>query len=81
MGGNLRVLDPATGAAYMPRLGFNENFVKCMSWICVKRKIDYASFDNGRRRARYLACAGTTSIPVENAISDPPLVREYCGFQ
>ncbi|MDR8730435.1 plasmid fertility inhibition factor family protein [Burkholderia pseudomultivorans] len=42
-------------------------------------KVGVVSFRNGQHRARYLAFAGATSLPVEVHETEADLLERYCG--
>lgn len=72
-------LDPSTGAAYMPRIGFEVIQRPEFFGLFGAKKIPMIGFVNGRHRTRYLEFAGASCIPVETNKANVPLLQQYCA--
>lgn len=63
----------------MPFITFRETRTRTLLGIPGLSKVGVASFRNGQHRARYLAYAGATTIPVEIHETEADLLVRYCG--
>ncbi|KUZ40788.1 plasmid fertility inhibition factor family protein [Burkholderia territorii] len=73
-------LDPAQARIpEMPFITFRETRTRTLLGIPGLSKVGVASFRNGQHRARYLAYAGATSLPVEVHETEADLLVRYCG--
>ncbi|MBR8312126.1 hypothetical protein KDW36_02805 [Burkholderia dolosa] len=63
----------------MPFITFRETRTRTLLGIPGLSKVGVASFRNGQHRARYLAHAGATSLPVEVHETEADLLARYCG--
>ncbi|KWF57920.1 plasmid fertility inhibition factor family protein [Burkholderia pseudomultivorans] len=65
----------------MPFITFREARTRMLLGIPGLSKIGVASFRNGQHRARYLAYAGATTLPVEIHETEADLLARYCGVK
>jgi hypothetical protein len=73
-------LDPAERRIPdMPFITFRETRTRTLLGIPGLSKVGVASFRNGQHRARYLAYAGATCLPVEVHETEADLLVRYCG--
>lgn len=73
-------LDPAKARIPdMPFITFRETRTRTLLGLPGLSKVGIASFRNGQHRARYLAFAGATSLPVEVHETEADLLVRYCG--
>lgn len=63
----------------MPYITFREKRTRTLLGIPGLSKVGVASFRNGQHRARYLAYAGATTLPVEVHETEADLLVQYCG--
>ncbi|HDR9491856.1 plasmid fertility inhibition factor family protein [Burkholderia stabilis] len=63
----------------MPFITFRETRTRTLLGIPGLSKVGVASFRNGQHRARYLAHAGATMLPVEVHETEADLLVRYCG--
>ncbi len=64
----------------MPFITFRETRPRTLLGIPGLSKTGVASFRNGQHRARYLAHAGATRVPVEVHETEADLLARYCGM-
>jgi len=73
-------LDPAEARIPdMPFITFRETRTRTLLGIPGLSKVGVASFRNGQHRARYLAHAGATCLPVEVHETEADMLLRYCG--
>ncbi|WP_261524600.1 plasmid fertility inhibition factor family protein [Burkholderia multivorans] len=65
----------------MPFVTFRETRTRTLFGLPGLAKVGVVSFRNGQHRARYLAHAGATALPVEVHETEADLLMRYCGVQ